>query len=148
MPSWSARRDRRGRAGSGRGRRGSRAVRSRHAAAGLGRWAAYSCGKTATPRALQRSGSGKVTRALVKLTPSGSGRHVGAGEPAQLLQGLPLELTDPLGGDAVLGADVGELVDAAVDEAVARADDVGRAGVEPVDQLVEALARLGAEERG
>ena len=53
---------------------------------------------------------------------------------AQLLQRLALELTHPLGGDAVLGADVGQLVLAAVAEAVAGPDDVGRALVEQLDQ--------------
>ena len=48
-----------------------------------------------------------------------SGREVGVGDPAQLLERLPLELADPLGRDAVLDADVGQLVLPAVDQPVA-----------------------------
>jgi hypothetical protein len=75
--------------------------------------------------------------------PSGSQGWVA--EAAPLLQGFPLQLADPLGGDAVLQADVGELVLPAVDQAVARPDDVGGAVVELTDQAVEPLARLDVE---
>ena len=61
------------------------------------------------------------------------------------MQGLALELADPLGGDAVLGADVGELVLAAVDEPVAGADDVGRAVVEAFGR--EVLTEEGEMDR-
>ena len=57
------------------------------------------------------------------------------GEAAQLRDRLPLELADPLGGDAVPGTDVGQLVLASVDQAVARPDDVGGPVVELADQI-------------
>jgi hypothetical protein len=43
----------------------------------------------------------------------------------------------------VAGADVGQLVLATVGEAVAGADDVGRALVEDPDEVLEPLAGLG-----
>ena len=45
------------------------------------------------------------------------------------------------------GADVGELVLAAVEQPVASADDVGRAVVELADQRVEPLAGLDVQHR-
>src|SRR5690606_38513572 len=74
-----------------------------------------------------------------------SGGQIGVAETAKLLQGLTLELADSLGGDAVLGTDVRELVLPAVGESVAGANDFGRSVVELGDERVEALARLHVE---
>src|SRR4051794_38388909 len=75
-----------------------------------------------------------------------SGGHVGVGEGPQLLERLALQLTDPLGRDAVLGADVRKLVHPAVDETVARPDDVGGPVVEPLHQVAEPVAGLDVDE--
>src|SRR6478735_5031192 len=76
-----------------------------------------------------------------------SGSQVRVAEAAQLLERLALQLPDPLGGDAVLQTDVGELVLPPVDQAVARSDDVRCAVVELTDQRVEPFARLDVEDR-
>ena len=135
--------------------------------------ATYVIDNTGTPRGPPRPGRGGLRRArrdagdrcgarrrstpetvstrstrLGRVERSGrrSGGQVGVAEPAQLLQRLALELAHPLGGDAVLGADVGQLVLAAVDQAVARPDDVGGALVELLDQGVEPVAGLDVED--
>ena len=73
--------------------------------------------------------------------------QVRVGQVAQLGEGLPLELAHPLGGDAVLGADVGELVLPAVHQPVAGPDDIGRPVVEELDEVTEPVAGLDVEER-
>ena len=68
----------------------------------------------------------------------GSGGQVRVSQTAQLGDRLALELAHPLGGDAVLGADVGELVLATIDQAVARADDVRGTLVESAHEIERA----------
>ncbi len=61
--------------------------------------------------------------------------QVGVGDATQGRESLSLELTHPLGGDAVTLADVGQLLLPTVEQAVAGPHDVGFALVEVVDEL-------------
>src|SRR5262245_38322306 len=79
--------------------------------------------------------------------PGDLGREVRVDQATQSGQCLPLQLPDPLGGDAVASPDVGQLVLPAVEQAIAGLDDVGLALAELVDHGGEAISRLDVEER-
>src|SRR5687768_398512 len=95
----------------------------------------HKCGQTNPPRSGEGgTGSDRVAGFLCS--------QVGVGDATQGRESLSLELTHPLGGDAVTLADVGQLLLPTVEQAVAGPHDVGFALVEVVDERGDQVAGL------